>query len=542
MCGIWFYLAKQKYCPSYDSFKKIKYRGPDKSCFLELSKHKIALGFHRLSIMDTSSLGDQPFLYEHNGHTIYCIANGEIYNFRSIITNYDLFTNSESDCEVLPLLYMKYGIEMLLKIIIGEFAFIIVDIYENNYDIHISRDQYGVRPIFYYETNNEYNISSEIKALQQLSDCTINPFPPGNLMTISNKNGKIEHNIYQYYNYSFDRMNYGLQNIYKLIVNNLTEAVKCRLSSDKPLCCLLSGGLDSSLVSAIASKYTNETLRTFSIGFEDSPDLKYARIVSEYIKSNHTEIIIRPKDALNIIPQVIYAIESYDTTTIRASTLQYLLAKYISENTDISVVLNGDYSDECCGGYMYFHNSPSPTEFHEECVRLLREIYLYDALRVDRTISHFSLEARVPFSDIRFISNYLSIDPELRMPRASQLLNCENKIEKALLREAFYETDLLPECIIKRHKEAFSDGASEKQTKSWYEMIQDHVNTIISDFEFENNKCKYDGVNTKESYYYRKTFESYFGNNFNVIPHIWLPKWSGNISEPSARILNVYKE
>ena len=299
--------------------------------------------------------------------------------------------------------------------------------------------------------------------------------------------------------------------------------------SDKEICSLLSGGLDSSLVASIVSeKLGPNKLKTFAIGIKGSPDLKYAQMVADHIKSIHHSIELTEKQFLEAIEEVIIAIESYDTTTVRASVGNYLVSKYIKENTDCKVIFNGDYADEVCGGYKYFKKTMSDTDFHNECVRLVNDIHFFDCLRSDRSISNNGLEARVPFADKDFVNFYLSIRPGLRMSY--------DKIEKYMLRKAFMNDNLLPEEILWRQKEAFSDGVT-AETRSWYEIIQEFVNTQMTDEYFEENKNKYHH-NTpvlKESFYYREIFEKHYGGFDNVIPYFWMPKWCGDMTDPSAR-------
>jgi asparagine synthase (glutamine-hydrolysing) len=561
MCGIWLYLLKTTNTSEielYDAFKKIQYRGPNKSTYIEINEpNKCKIGFHRLSIMDITSNGDQPFIYQDNSRLIYLICNGEIYNFKELKQMHNLNVHSNSDCEVILSLYVKfnYDINMVLTNIIGEFAFMLIDINtkNNTMDLYMTRDQLGIRPLFYSEDENGLCISSEMKSIYPITKNKIYTFPSGNYikMTINNDNNNApifnKANILSYHTYNNIQynLNQSIVDIRKNIVEILTTSVICRLQSDRPYGCLLSGGLDSSLISAIASKYLkqfNKKLKTFSIGMKDATDLKYAKMVSEYIDSEHTEIIITEEEALNIIPDVIYATESYDITTIRASVPQYLLAKYIKKNTDICVILNGDVSDELCGSYLYFKNITNTIDFEEECLKLLNELYLYDVLRVDRTLSHHGLEARVPFSDIRFIEYMLSVDPLYRIPRPSEYLGInDKKVEKALLRESFLESNILPLEVLLRTKEAFSDGCS-SQENSWFIIIQNYVNKLISDEEFINNTFVFNRPPSKEAYYYRVIFEKYYKNNEHIIPHYWLPnsKYCGDIIEPSARILDIY--
>ena len=251
-------------------------------------------------------------------------------------------------------------------------------------------------------------------------------------------------------------------------------------------------------------------------------------MVADHIQSVHHSIELTEKQFLDAIEEVIYAIESYDTTTVRASVGNYLVSKYIKENTNCKVVFNGDYADEVCGGYKYFKKATDPEQFHDECVRLVNDIHYYDCLRSDRSISNNGLEARVPFADKTFVNYYLSINPELRMSN--------NKIEKCLLRKAFSKDNLLPDSVLWRQKEAFSDGVT-NETRSWHKIIQEFVDTQISDEYFENNKNKYihNTPILKESFYYREIFEKYYPGKSNVIPYFWMPLWCEETNDPSAR-------
>ena len=310
--------------------------------------------------------------------------------------------------------------------------------------------------------------------------------------------------------------------------------------SERPIGSLLSGGLDSSLISCIAAKVLKQQgkrLTTFSIGMtEDSTDIVNARLVAKYINSIHHEIIIPPEKWIDVLKNVIKQTETYDITTIRASTGQYLIAKWISENTDIKVILNGDGSDEVTSGYLYFYNAPDHETSHNENIMLLKNIHKYDVLRVDRGISAFGLEARVPFLSHHFVDLYLSINKSLRNPLK------QNRMEKYFLRKAFDEEDpIIPEIILFRQKEAFSDGCSNLK-KSWFEYIQDYVETQVSDEEYK----KYNTMNflrfpSKESYWYYKIFKEYYPNSTLEIDY-WMPKWSSEHNgDPSARKLkSVY--
>ena len=282
----------------------------------------------------------------------------------------------------------------------------------------------------------------------------------------------------------------NLFNQYSEIRTRLTDCMVERLMADRPIACLLSGGIDSSLVSAIAVKETRKlgissAPRTFCIGMGGSTDVEFAAKVAAHIGSVHSVVNFTPEEGLAAIPEVIFAIESYDITTVRASVGQFLVSKFIAKNTDIKVVLIGDGSDEVTEGYLYFHNTPSASQGHAEAVRLIKEIHLYDGLRADRAISYHGLEARVPYLDKKLVDFYLSLPAELRCPRESPKLGiADRKVEKALLREAFADTDLLPECVLKRTKEALSDGISSLR-RSWYETVQEHVAHVIPDAEWD---------------------------------------------------------
>jgi asparagine synthase (glutamine-hydrolysing) len=560
MCGIWLLFSKfintthitDNLIKHFNTFMLTKNRGPDKSIF-KCVDNSILLGFHRLSIMDPSSKGDQPFILKvNNTRNIIVVCNGEIYNYKNLVKKYNLELTSGSDCEVIMHLYYKLGIKQLCEELEGEYAFIILDldILNSNSNIYVCRDRFGIRPLFYSETDSQYNFSSEVKSITDKGSVKV--FPPRKYMHLVNNNDSWELNKFDDY-YSLEIFktktdfltikNLNLEIIKNSIKNTFIKSVEDRMMSDRPLGCLLSGGLDSSLVASIASKYLkhyNKKLKTFSIGLDDSTDEYYAKLVSEYINSDHTHIKLTENDFINALKEVIYYTETYDITTIRASTGQYLISKWISKNTDIKVLLIGDGSDELTAGYMYFHKAPTPEELHLENIRLLEDIHFYDVLRADRGVAENGLEARVPFLDHKFVNLYLSIDPLLRTP--DSYLN--NPLEKWLLRESFNDGSYLPTEVLFRKKEAFSDGVSSLK-KSWYQIVQDHVNNLYSDEEYkkEYDTIEFNKPPTKEALYYRKIWEEYFGTQkqtSEIIPYFWLPKWCGNIKEPSARVLKVY--
>jgi asparagine synthase (glutamine-hydrolysing) len=557
MCGIWGLLGSfnnLKESEKYEIFNKIKNRGPDKSIYFDIADIKlndktipVKLGFHRLSIMDTTFNGDQPFFLELNKRKLVLLCNGEIYNFKKIKEKYNFNFKSNSDCEVILHLYAQGGIDLVLSELIGEFAFVILDAEENKpVKLYLSRDQLGVRPLFYCYSKSNFGFCSTMSGLInekiQIND-NITPLKPGSFckVTIDKKlNFTIENKEYYDFNFPVNLNNNNLELIKKNVRNLFTKVVEERMISDRPLGALLSGGLDSSLVCSIAARYLkkkNKKLYTFSIGIPGSTDKEYAKMVSNHIGSIHKHIEFTNEDFLNALKSTIKCTETYDITTVRASTGQYLVSKWISENTDIKVLLIGDGSDELCSGYMYFHNAPTPFDSHLENIKLLKEIYLYDVLRADRGIASNGLEARVPFLDYRFVDYYMSIDPKLRVPTEG--------IEKWLLRESFNVDDYLPFEILFRKKEAFSDGVS-GEDESWFSIIQKKMNNEIKDNVYDELLKKYTHCKptSKEALYYRLVFEEYFGDKQvqNVIPQYWLPNWCGDIKEPSARVLDVYNK
>ena len=549
MCGIWALLkANPELNENYiNSINNIKKRGPD-STIIHLDKNYL-VGFHRLAINDLSVSGNQPFYYSSSDYNYILIANGEIYNHKELETKYLIKTNSRSDCDVLLQLFILLD-EDLTKFnneLRGEYSIVIIKQSKttNILEYFASTDPLSVRPLFYYLNNLfEVGFSSLLSGLSNLSE---------NVMRLEQGSyiyGKINFGIehtYKIVNYSLpyqipimdiNQINNNINDLYQSIINVLIDSIKIRLESDRPIGCLLSGGLDSSLVAAIAAKELakkGQKLRTFSIGMDDGTDIKYARMVAEHIGSIHTEFNFTPNDGLNSIDDVLLATETFDITTIRASVGQYLLAKKIASTTDIKVILNGDGADECQMGYLYFYLYPSIAEAKIERDKLLNQIHLFDGLRVDRNISYHGLEARVPFLDKEFVNLYYKIPPELLVPTPTRM-------EKHLIRTAFNELmpDLLPYDVLFRKKEAFSDGVSSKE-KSWYMIVKDHYNQIITDEEFETrHEIKDIQPLCKESFYYRKQFNKLFLNNQRVIPRYWLPNWIST-TDPSARTLNIYK-
>lgn len=530
-------------------FNNIKNRGPEDTKLVEkkLGNYQMLMGFQRLKINDTSNLGNQPFIYEDENIFISVMINGEIYNHKEIEKYMKIKVKSHSDCEsVLHMLkyYLenKYDLNQMFELLDGVFAGIAIYHQKKSnslWNIIAFRDRFGVRPLYYGETEESFAYSSELKGLVGLVD-NIKQFPPGTFQYHRISESYFGKGSNSFFNCQYPIKELTTVNILNDIRENFEKAVVKRMMSDRPMCCLLSGGLDSSLVACVLAKYSKVPIHTFCVGMKGGEDFKYAKKVADHIKSVHHEIILTEKDFLDALPQVVKVIETYDATTCRASTGQYLVSKYIKENTDFKVVYVGEGADELTGGYMYFHNAPNEKEFDRECKRLLKDIHYFDGKRSDRCISHFGLESRVPFLDKEFTQYYLSIDSKLRFHK---LNGGEMNIEKYLLRKAFDIDNYLPNEILWRKKEAFSDGVSSKK-RGWYQIIQDHVKEKIG-VEFLEMQKKYGYYlmpYNEELYYYRKLFEEHYPECELILPYFWLPRWSGNITEASARVLSVYQE
>lgn len=551
MCGIWALFQKNTSCLSndvfYKYFKNIQSRGPDRSLYFELNNPiNIKLGFHRLSIMDTTTKGDQPFKFEENDRTVYLICNGEVYNHRELCQTHDLKPHSGSDCEVILLLYKKYGnMELISKELTGEYAFLICDVNTRtgDYKVYSCNDRFGVRPLFVLENKDYIMFSSELKGfpLKELCDYDVKRHPPRHISEFTKLKNEFSSIKYtKYYNLLLLKQTiFDLDEAKTKIRESFEMAVESMIESDREIGCLLSGGLDSSLVSSCASrvlKRCGRKLKTFSIGLPGSTDEKYANLVSEYIDSDHTHILVSEEDFLKVVPDVIRMIESYDITTVRASTGQYLISKWISENTNIKVLLGGDGSDELLNGYLYCHKAPSQEEMYKENVRILNDIHLYDGLRADRCIAGHGIEARFPFLNHKFVETVFSIDMKYRMPTEG--------LEKWLIRQAFNSGEYLPTDVISRVKCAFSDGCSDIK-RSWYNILQENIENLYTDEDILIAQTKYKHLSpyTKESLYMRDIYSNIYGENAaKILEYYWLPKWCGDIKDPSARKLDFYKE
>jgi asparagine synthase (glutamine-hydrolysing) len=557
MCGIFTYIFKENNNDNLISeiqknSDMLKPRGPDSSQFILGNGYY--MHFYRLNIINSDSISNQPIRNKNN----VLVCNGEIFNYQELKTRFNIKEDvyfTKSDCEIIIHLYEFYKnqamnedplnfsykriIDNVYNQLDGEFSFVLHDKSDNVF--FACRDNYGVRPLFYSIDGNDIILSSEMKGMNLLAK-NIKQLPSNSVM-ITHKVIESDINVVSFYQIRNRNIftnnlkihNHDYNTILKNIRETFTSAVEKRLMGSREICSLLSGGLDSSLVCGILTQLLGkEKLKTFSIGIKGSTDLIYARKVADHIKSIHTEVELTEDEFLNSIEETIRIIESYDTTTVRASVGNQLIAKYISENTDCKIVFNGDYSDEVCAGYKYFKNCNNDLELDTECRRLVKDIIYFDSLRSDRSISAYGLEARVPFSDKNFIEYYANIDPNLK--------TSHDRIEKFILRDAF-NTNENDECIIPlevlwRKKEAFSDGVSSIE-RSWHHIIKEYMDKQMTDEYFNVNRVKYvhNTPETKEQLYYREIFCKYYGdNNSNVIPYFWMPKWcDSKLNDPSAR-------
>ena len=495
-------------------------RGPDDARIVDTG-HGL-LGFQRLSIMGLTGEGMQPFSL--HGNAVVC--NGELYGFRPVkkaLEDKGYVFHSGSDCEILLPLYEEYGTDMF-AMLDAEFALILYD--GSTGSFLAARDPIGIRPLYYgYDRDGAIVFASEPKNLVGLCQ-EIMPFPPGHYY----KDGDF---ICYWDITAVEKVcTDDLETVCRNIREKLCAGIEKRLDSDAPLGFLLSGGLDSSLVCAVSAKLLGKPIRTFAIGMSgDAIDLKYAKEVADYIGSDHTEVIITKEQVLNALPEVIQALGTYDITTIRASIGMYLVCKAIHETTDIRVLLTGEISDELFG-YKYTDFAPSPEEFQRESVKRIHEIHMYDVLRADRCISVHSMEARVPFGDLDFVSYVMAIDPAKKM-------NVYHK-GKYLLRHAF-EGDYLPYDILMREKAAFSDAVGH----SMVDYLKEYAGQKYTDAEFDEKKKAYTHAApfTKESLLYREIFEQYYPGQSQMVADFWMPNkaWEGcDVDDPSARVLSNY--
>jgi len=543
MCGILAAFggeAKSSIDEKIDVSAILHHRGPDSHHIVNLNH--ATLVFNRLAIMDTSADGNQPF--ESKG--VYVMCNGEIYNWQTLRQQHIVNSSeyrSKSDCEILLHMYLQNGhadFAGILNQLRGDFALIVYDTKRNR--VYAARDPVGVRPLFFAAnmSGSVMMFASEAKALQQLGFSTeIQQFPAGHYMSFNVFDFCTDVQLKCYW--SIPQLYLPNSDFHSMLQTNipdyLRQSVRRRIQSDRVVGCLLSGGLDSSLVAAlITEEFAKEghcrKLHTFSVGMPGSTDLEKAREVALYIGSEHHEICLSEQEFLENIPDVVRTLESFDITTVRASVGMYLVAKYIAKETNVRVIFSGEGSDEVCQGYMYFHLQPNEVFGDAESRRLIRELPYFDVLRADRTTAAWGLELRVPFLDRDFIEYYLSLPPKVRCPI--------HGIEKYLLRIAFDNTKLLPKSILWRKKEAFSDGVSSVD-KSWYKTIQQYVVDQGLNIDCTAMAKSHLPSPTSEASWYRSIFQKAYPDMDHLVPHYWMPQWTTE-KDPSARQLSNYSK
>lgn len=575
MCGIWFYLQPLKSnnkTALEAASAQIKKRGPDRtvSKYFTFGQFEMHLSFHRLAIMDLSELADQPFtLTNARGDHIVLMCNGEIYGHKNLVQEFGLADTlvSRSDCEVLIHLYDRLGLEGLYNVlsrradVSGEFALVILHFSaDQQLQIHYMRDFCGKRPLYV----GEYQNDTGFNALCLTSQLCGVPFPENPFKTVR----QVPASTYGTYVIRNNDTVIGaatsfterLEDIPITIFNEAEATAKIyetfmQIISDQmvtdrgEVVFMVSGGLDSSACACAGAYILNQRtekdkgkeknkkvkIKTICIGLEGGTDEEYARTVAAHIDSDHMHILCTEEEFIACAEQdVTHVIESYDITSNRASVPQLVSARKIASRTDAKVVIVGDYADEVCGGYNETKYAPNTEAFAQRIYELTNEIIYFDGARVDRCLAGCGLEPRLPFGDHRFIRLYLSIDPALRQPR--------NGCEKYLFRKAFAGKGIIPEAVLWRPKEAFSDGVSALK-RSWYQIALDYFDQKYTTAQVQEAQLQFthNTPYTKESLHYRLKFNEKFSNTTaSVIPHFWLPKW-GNVTEPSARVLDVYK-
>ena len=531
MCGITILISKD--APESIFLKALQTltsRGPDSTTIHNVTMNnsiQLQIGFSRLRIQG-SPTPDQPFVIQNGSKIVVC--NGEIFNSTQIIKSFDLIIpQTASDCAVLPAL-LDRGLtlsEIALQLD-GDFAIVVIDTIHGT--IEMCRDPYGVRPLFY----NDTSIASELKGL--IGESQAKFVEPGTVLTrVYQDVERFTDSTVRWHHIPWLKCSLGGGFILR---NELIQSVHKRLTTVRDIGACLSGGLDSSLVAAIAAKELrkyDKVLHTYSIGIADSPDLLFARQVAEYIKSIHHERIVTSEECLAVIPAVVRAIESFDITTVRASVGNYLLGQFIATVTPtVKVVLNGDGADEVFGGYLYMRAAPNEAAFELETTRLLTDIHRYDVLRSERCMSAHGLESRSPFLDRQFVAIARSV-PTLQLRPGVQ------RIEKYALRDSFRDAFILPETVLWRRKEAFSDGISKQgKGESWFEMARAEGERQFPNEQWRARAMLYD-VNTPqtaEALWYRELFHQHYPMSAAVVaaPVMWMPRWVG-ASDPSARTL-----
>lgn len=519
--------------------KTIQHRGPDTSGTTILDA-TVRLDFHRLCINGLTQSGMQPF---SSGGAWVVICNGEIYNYKQIAQQYNITLTTGSDCEILPYLLDRMSPHRMCDILDGVFAFVAYN--RRTCKIYAARDPFGVRSLYMGASHNGFGprmaLASEVKCLAEAGCVHIAPFPPGQVFTFDTNTcdeAWIRHHVgfeRQFFPYFTEDSD---ETLMAMIREHLTLAVRKRVSCDRmPIGCFVSGGLDSSLVAALVVKEIvanggkPSDVWTFSIGQEGSPDLAFAGKVAAHLGTTHHRVLVSEDAMISAIPSVIKDIESWDTTTVRASTGHALLSSYVKDNTPVRVMFSGEGADEIFGSYLYFSNAPNPDEFQEESLRLCRDLHRFDVLRVEKSCASRGLECRVPFLDKTFVSKVLRMRPEKRGFRQG--------MEKWILRKAFDGMGLLPDDVLWRRKEAFSDGVTTVES-SWHTQIKRHASSLSYNGESKNGDENDPTIGmTDEQRWFYNVFDANYPGMHPLIPYEWLPKWTSQ-KDPSARALSQY--
>lgn len=561
------------------AFEKGQGRGPEHSS-LTTPYPDTVLGFHRLAINGLNAGSNQPLEVDN----VLLICNGEIYNYRALYASIGMRDGgrTQSDCEVILHLYLRFGIEYTLQVLDGVFAFVLLDRRALEAKLFCARDPFGVRPLYVLQRSTTtsssdqgstmWGLASELKMLTDIQHhpppadsnimgCVAH-FPPGSYATWTfpeqavAKWRQVGPPVVRYHTLGFVQQDLlhnnsktsqqqivigvvksDMDSIHREIARRFRDAVWKRCSTtERPIACLLSGGLDSSLVAALVMEYQKThglpPVETYSIGLDGSTDLAYARKVAQYLGTTHHEIVVTEQDFVDAVPHVIRDIESYDTTTVRASLGNWLVGKYIRAHSEAKVIFNGDGSDELAGGYLYTAFAPNALEFDRECRRLLGDIHAFDVLRSDKCISSHGLEPRTPFLDRGWVAFYLSLPPSVRFqPEAMEKIRIRNAFDSV----ATDTVRCLPEEVLWRRKEAFSDGVT-ATTRSLFQILQEHAAALESTTESppppsEGGWCL---PTTAEQRWYRRLFDSYYPDAAHVVPYFWMPKYV-DAQDASAR-------
>lgn len=520
---------------------KQRHRGPDHTGVVDLPEHGVVLAQERLAVLCPAT-GDQPL--KSDDGSIVLVANGEIYNYLELsadIAKRKGKYTPRGDCDVIIGMYEEFGTD-LVSHITGMFAFALYDQKTKNFVI--GRDPIGIIPLYEGE-DDEGNLwfASEMKSLVGICH-KISDFQPGTIL--HGRNGQLQRT--QYYQPKWRSELPTSEADLGLLRHQLESAVRSHLQADAPYGALLSGGVDSSLIASIATKILRERdpnyrLKTYSVGLENAPDFKYSRMVADYINSDHTEVIFKLEDGLDCIRETIYHTESYDITTVRCSIPMVLMTRFI-KSEGLKMILSGEGADEIFGGYLYFHQAPNKEEFHQELINRVTSLHKFDCLRANKATMTHGLELRVPFLDTDFLNYSMSIRPEDKMIGTKNQFKCENgkrptRIEKHILRAAFVD-DYLPDVVLWRQKEQFSDGVG----YNWIDTIRQYATDKISDEEFSQAAELYpiNTPSTKEAFYYRAVFDELFPGDAcaETVPR-WAPRldW-GCAQDPSGRAQKVH--